>query len=379
MIPLFRPWVGKEEAEAVAEVINSGWLGMGPKTQEFEEKFAKYVGADYAVALNSGTAALDLAVKGLGIKSGEILVPSLTFAATANAALYNNAKPVFVDVDEDTNCMSIEDAKRKLTTDTKAMIPVHYGGHPCEMDELVRFVRSKKIALIEDAAHASGADYKGRKIGSIGDITCFSFHPVKNIATGDGGMITTNDEKLCGKVKKLRWFSINKSTFERVKGKNYSWYYEIDNLGYKYHMNDITAAIGLVQLKKVDKGNELRRKIVKRYMKGFSSLDWVKPPVEKPYVKSSWHMFAPKVKNRDGLIGHLTKADIATGVHYLPTHMHPFFANLIKSGEIKPANTPVTDRIWKELITLPVFPSLADEDLNKIINTIKEFNPSQSF
>ncbi len=378
MIPLFRPWVGKEEVEAVAEVINSGWLGMGPKTQEFEEKFAKYVGSDYAVALNSGTAALDLAVKGLGIKSGEILVPSLTFPAPSNAALYNNAKPVFVDVDEDTNCMSIEDAKRKLTKDTKAMIPVHYGGHPCELDELVEFARSKKIALIEDAAHASGAEYKGRKIGSIGDITCFSFHPVKNIATGDGGMITTNDEKVYGKVKKLRWFSINKSTFERAEGKSYSWYYEIDDLGYKYHMNDITAAIGLVQLKKVDKGNELRRKIVKRYMKEFSGLEWVKLPVEKSYVKSSWHMFAPKVKNRDGLIGHLSKADIAAGVHYLPTHMHPFFANLIKSGEIRPANTSVTDRIWKELITLPVFPSLADEDLNKIINTIKEFNPTQS-
>ena len=373
MIPLFKPWVGKEEIEAVAEVINSGWLGMGPKTQEFEEKFAKYVGSDYAVAVNSGTAALDLAVKALEIKSGEILVPSLTFAATANVALYNNAKPIFVDVGKDTNCMSIEDAKRKFTKDTKTMIPVHYGGHPCDMDEMLEFAKSKKIPIIEDAAHATGAEYKNKKIGSVSDATCFSFHPVKNLATGDGGMVTTNDEKIYQAVKKMRWFCINKSTFERAEGKKYSWYYEIDGLGYKYHMNDITAAIGLVQLKKLDESNELRRKITHKYAKEFADLDWIKLPTEKPYVKSSWHMFVPKVQRRDALIDHMTTAGVSAGVHYLPVHMHPFFNDLINKGEIRPADTPITDMIWKEIITLPVFPSLSDQDLDEIINVVKSF------
>jgi len=375
MIPLFRPWVGKEEIEAVTEVINSGWLGMGPKTQEFEEKFAKYVGADYAVALNSGTAALDLAVKALGIKSGDILVPSLTFAATANAALYNNAKPVFVDSTEDTNCMSVDDMREKFTEDTKTVIPVHYGGHPCDMDEIMEFARSKKIAVIEDAAHAAGAEYKGKKIGSIADITCFSFHPVKNLATGDGGMITTNDKKIYEVVKKMRWFCINKSTFERAKGR-YSWYYEIDGLGYKHHMNDVIAAICLVQLKKLDEANEIRRKIVQKYMKGFKDLDWMKLPAEKSYVKSSWHMFVPKVQNRDGLVEHLTNLDISCGVHYLPLYMHPFFSDLISKGKIKTANTPVVDRIWRNIITMPLFPGLSDDDLQKIIDVVKDFKPS---
>ncbi len=373
MIPLFKPWVGKEEIEAVAEVINSGWLGMGPKTQEFEEKFAKYVGSDYAVAVNSGTAALDLAVKALGIKSGEILVPSLTFAATANVALYNNAKPIFVDVDEDINCMSIEDAKRKVTKDTKTMIPVHYGGHPCDIDEMLEFAESKKIPIIEDAAHATGAEYKNKKIGSISDVTCFSFHPVKNLATGDGGMVTTNNEKIYQAVKRMRWFCINKSTFERAEGRKYSWYYEIDGLGYKYHMNDITAAMGLVQLKKLDEANELRRKITRKYIKEFVDLDWMELPTEKSYVKSSWHMFVPKVQHRDALIDHMTTAGVSAGVHYLPVHMHPFFNDLIKKGEIRSADTPITDMIWKEIITLPVFPGLSDQDLDKIIDVVKSF------
>ncbi|MBI2547527.1 MAG: DegT/DnrJ/EryC1/StrS family aminotransferase [Candidatus Aenigmarchaeota archaeon] len=375
MIPLFRPWVGKEEIDAVAKVINSGWLGMGPKTQEFEEKFAKYVGSDYAVAVNSGTAALDLAVKALGINSGEILVPSLTFASTAIVALYSNAKPVFVDVDTGTNCISLDDIKRKFNKNIKTVIPVHYGGHPCDMDEILAFAKSKGLPVIEDAAHASGSEYKGKKIGSIADITCFSFHPVKNLATGDGGMVTTNDEKIYNAVKKMRWFCINKSTFERAEVKSYSWYYEIDGLGYKYHMNDITAAIGLAQLKKLDKANELRKKISQRYMKEFAGLDWMKLPVEKSYVKSSWHMFVPKVKNRDGLVEHMSKNGVSAGVHYLPLHLQPLFANMIKRGEMKPANVPITDRIWKEIITLPVYPGMTKEDLDKIVDVVKGFKP----
>lgn len=373
MIPLFRPWVGEDEIDAIRHVIESGWLGMGPKTEEFENELSKYVDAKYAVGLNSATAALDLSVKALGINSGEILVPSLTFVSTANVALYNNAKPVFVDVNEDTLCMDVEDLNEKINENTRAIIPVHYGGHPCDMDEIIKLAESKNIPVIEDAAHAAGSEYKNRKIGSISDITCFSFHPVKNIATGDGGMITTNNEYLFEKIRKLRWFCISKSTFKRTRAEGYTWHYEIDGLGYKLHMNDITAAIGLVQLWKLEKANEIRRKIVGRYIRELSGLEAVILPKEKSYVKSSCHMFVLKVENRDGLIEHLERNGISAGVHYLPIHLHPYYVGLIKSGSIPTPKVPVTENIWKGIVTLPLFPALSDNDVTHIINAVKEF------
>jgi len=368
IIPVFKPSVGKEEIKAVAEVIKSGWLGLGPKTQEFEKKFAEYVGSKYAIATNSCTAALDLSLKALGINSGEVLVPSLTFAATANVALYNNAKPVFVDVYEDTLTMDVDDLKRKITRKTKAIIPMHYGGHPCEMDEILEIARDKGIPVIEDAAHACGAEYKGKKIGSLSDVTCFSFHPVKNLSTGDGGIVTTNDKKLYERIKKLRWFCINKSTFERTSGEGYTWYYEIDGLGYKYHMNDVMAAIALVQLKKLDRNNRKRRKIATFYTKRLKKLSWLETPVEKSYVKSSWHLYVIKVEARDALISYLDKNGISTSVHYMPVHLHPFYRKL----GLK-ANVPVTEKVWKKLITLPIFPDLTRKDQERIIRTIEEF------
>lgn len=368
IIPVFKPSVGKEEIKAVAEVIKSGWLGLGPKTQEFEKKFAEYVGSKYAIATNSCTAALDLSLKALGINSGEVLVPSLTFAATANVALYNNAKPVFVDVYEDTLTMDVDDLKRKITRKTRAIIPMHYGGHPCEMDEILEIARDKGIPVIEDAAHACGAEYKGKKIGSLSDVTCFSFHPVKNLSTGDGGIVTTNDKKLYERIKKLRWFCINKSTFERTSGEGYTWYYEIDGLGYKYHMNDVMAAIALVQLKKLDRNNRKRRKIATFYTKRLKKLSWLETPVEKSYVKSSWHLYVIKVEARDALISYLDKNGISTSVHYMPVHLHPFYRKL----GLK-ANVPVTEKIWKKLITLPIFPDLTRKDQERIIRTIEEF------
>jgi len=364
-IPLFTPHVGEEEINAVTEVLRSKWWGLGPKTQEFENRFASYIGSKYAIALNSATAGLHLSLKVLNITSGEILVPAITFISTALAADYNNCTPVFVDVNEDTLTMDIEDLKRKITKKSKAIIPVHYGGHPCDMDEINQIAKEHNLFVIEDAAHASGAEYKGKKVGSLADMAVFSFHPVKNLATGDGGMITTNDEEVNKRLRKLRWCGINKDTFTR-EGKSYSWYYEIDELGYKFHMNDINAAIGLAQLAKLDNFNNRRREIFEKYNTELKNI--VQTPIEKEHIKSAIHNYAIKVpeEKRDALMDFLAQKGISTGVHYFPLHLHPIYKHI-------KADVPVSDRIWKKIVLLPMFPDLTKEQIEYIISSVKEF------
>lgn len=380
MIQVFRPSMGEEEVQAVREVLESGWIGLGPKTAEFERKFASYVGAKYAVGLNSATAALHLALIGFGIGKGDkVLVPPITFVSTIHVILYNGATPVFVDVYSDTLCIDVEDMKRKITEKTKAVIPVHYGGHPCEIDEILEIADQQGLIVVEDAAHACGSEYKGRKIGSIGDATCFSFHAVKNLATGDGGMITTDNKEVYELLKRLRWVGIDKSTWKRTEaiekamkserkeyGK-YGWYYEVNELGYKYHMNDIAAAIGLVQLEKLEKTNQRRREIVESYNQAFEDIEWIETPVERKYIKSAHHNYVIKTPYRDELNLYLRDKDIATGVHYMPIHLHPYY-----KGKYN-ANVPVAERIWKQLLTLPLYPDLRDVDVQRVIDVIKSF------
>jgi len=369
MIPIFRPSMGEEEIEAVAEVLKSGWIGLGPKTKEFEKKFAEYIGAKYAVALNSCTAALHLALNVLSINSGEVITTPITFVSTAHAILYNNATPVFADVQEDTLNIDPVDIERKITGRTKAIIPIHYGGYPADMDEILDIALEYDLYVIEDAAHACGAEYKGKKAGSLGDIGCFSFHAVKNLATGDGGMITTNDKEVYEKLLKLRWLGINKSTYQR-DSKGYSWYYDVESVGFKMHMNDITAAIGLVQLKKLDKMNGRRREIVKRYNEAFEDLDWIETPIERDYVKSSLHNYVIKVNkgDRNELIAYLADKGISAGVHYMPLYLHPIYKKLGIKGDC-----PVADRVWRKVLTLPLYPDMTEEDVDNVISAVKSF------
>ena len=369
MIPIFRPSMGEEEIEAVAEVLKSGWIGLGPKTKEFEERFAEYIGTEYAVALNSCTAALHLALNVLGINSGEVITTPITFVSTAHAIIYNNATPVFADVQEDTLNIDPVDIERKITEKTKAIIPVHYGGHVCDMDEILDIASEHDLYVIEDAAHACGAEYKGKKAGSLSDIGCFSFHAVKNLATGDGGMITTNDEGVYEKLLKLRWLGINKSTYQR-DAKGYSWYYDVESVGFKTHMNDITAAIGLVQLKKLDKMNAKRREIVKRYNEAFEDFDWIEMPVEKEYVKSSLHNYAIKVNkgDRNELIAHLAEKGVSAGVHYMPLYIHPIYKKLRVEG-----NCPIADSVWRKVVILPLYPDMTEKDVEIVVKGVKGF------
>lgn len=372
MIPVFRPSVSDAEVEAVADVLRSGWWGLGPKTREFEEKFAQYVGAKHAIALNSGTAALHLALRVPSIGRGdEVITTPMTFVSTNHAILYNNATPVFADIEEDTLNIDPTDIERKITPKTKAIIMVHYGGHPCDIDEIHELAKDRGggIKVIEDAAHACGAEYKGKKIGSLSDATCFSFHPVKNLATGDGGMITMDDDDAAARLQKLRWVGISRGTWDRTESKGYSWEYNVEELGFKYHMNDIIAAIGLAQLARLEQMNARRRELAMRYTEALSDIEWIETPVEKDYVRSACHNYVIKVadpSDRDPLMDHLKAKGISTGMHYIPNHLYAMY---------KPyaSHLSVAEKVWKRLITLPLYPDLNPEEQGKVIAAIKSY------
>lgn len=366
MIPLFKPSMGNEEIKAVTDVIKSSWVGLGPKTQEFEESFAKFIGTKYAIGFNSCTAALHLAVKVLGIEPGsEIITTPMTFVSTAFAANYNSLKPVFADIERDTLNINPEDIERKITKKTKAIIPVHFGGHACRMSEIMEIAKRHNLHVIEDAAHAAGSELNGRKLGTFGEMSCFSFHAVKNMTIGDGGILTTNRREHYERLKRLVWCGIDKSTFARQNKNRYDWDYDVKEIGYKFHLNDILSSIGIVQLKKLERMNERRRQIRDMYNKAFKNLDFIECPVNKSGIKSSCHNYVAKIKkgNRNELINYLKERGITGGVHYKPVYLFPVY------GHIK-ADCPVAEEVWTKLITLPVFPDMTDNQANFVIKNV---------
>jgi perosamine synthetase len=367
MIPVFKPSFGEEELEALREPFRTGWIGLGPKTKEFEERFAEYVGTRFAVALNSGTAALHLALKVIEIESMEVITTPMTFVSTNHAILYNQGIPVFVDIEPDTLNIDPIEIRKNITSKTKAIVVVHYGGHSCDMDPILEMAKEKNILVIEDAAHGCGGEYKGQKLGSLGDLACFSFHAVKNMSTGEGGMITTDDPEIYGRLLKLRWMGISKDTWSREeRDKKYSWYYNVEEIGCKYHMNDIPAAIGIVQLEKLYKMNQRRKEITEKYNQGLKGLKWLETPIIKQYAKPSHHNYVIKAEKRDQLNIYLQEKGISTGVHYIPNNHYEMYHQY--RGE-----TPIAGSVWKKLLTLPLFPDLKDEEVEYIINEIKEF------
>lgn len=366
MLNVFRPDVGDAEIAAVAEVLRSGWLGLGPKTAEFEMRFASYIGVPHAVALNSCTAALDLALKLLGITHGAaVIVPTITFVSTGHAVAYNLADPIFVDVDERTRNIDLKDVERKITVRTKAIIAVHYGGRPVDLDGLKQIAGD--IPIIEDAAHACGAFYKDRHVGAHGNLTCFSFQAVKNLAMGDGGALTTSDKSMSDRIRRLRWLGIDKGTWDRTAlDRSYWWEYFVDEIGLKCHLNDISAAIGLVQLEKLDRMNMRRVKIKNLYHRGLTGLDQVELPVDDDdNYRSSWHLYSICCDDRDKLSEFLQSRGISTGVHYKPIHLYRCYGNR--------ASLPTAERIFPRLLTLPMYPGLTDEDVAHVIESIREF------
>jgi perosamine synthetase len=370
MIPVFRPSCGEEEVRLVTEVLRSGWWGLGPKTKQFEDEFAKFVHAAHAVALNSATAALHLGLRAFGIEGKEVITTSMTFVSTNHAIIYNNAVPVFADIEPDTLNIDPVEIERRITPRTGAIIVVHYGGHPCDLDRIRAIAAKRRLPVLEDAAHACGAWYGDKPIGTISELTSFSFHAVKNLATGDGGMLTTNDPALDTALRKSRWLGINKDTWTRADdGGNYAWAYNVEEFGFKAHMNDITAAIGLAQLARLDRTNGRRREVAKTYTAALKSLDWLELPVEKPGVRSAWHNYVVKVEQRDRFMKHLNGLGISTGMHYIPNHLYDIY---------KPYTTslPVTERVWSKLVTLPLFPDLTDAEVARVIEAVSSYKPA---
>ena len=366
MIQLFKPYMDDKEVQAVAEVIQSGWIGLGPHTAEFEKQFAQYIDVPWIVGTNSATAALDLAAKLLHFNHGdEVIVPTMTFVSTAHAVAYNLATPIFADVNPIDLNLDFEDVARKITPRTRAIIAVHYGGRPVDIDGLRKIAGN--IPIIEDAAHACGAEYKGRKCGSLGDLACFSFHAVKNLAMGDGGALAAHDQAMAERAKRLRWLGIDKGTWDRTAAdRSYWWEYYVDEIGLKCHMNDIAAAIGLVQLAKLPTSNARREQIARRYTEGLRDLPWLQtPPEDTAESKSSWHIYCIQCDYRDDLSVFLQTNGIATGVHYKPIHLYACYGNRPR--------LPIAEFLFNRILSLPMHPGLTDDEVSYIIDTIRSF------
>jgi len=366
-IPVFKPSLGQEELEAVKRVLESGWWGLGPTTKEFEEKFARYIGVETAVGLNSGTAALQLALKLAAVEGKEVITTSITFISTNHAILYNGGIPVFADVEPDTLNVNVQDIEQRITDNTRAILVVHFGGHPCDMDPVMRLAEKHGLKVIEDCAHACGAAYKGRKAGSIGDYGCYSFHAVKNLACGEGGMVTAHSEAEAKRLKGLRWLGIDQGTWDRSDAdKRYSWNYTVKELGFKAHLNDIPAAIGICQLEKLDRLNGRRREVAGMYTEALSKLDWIETPVEKDYAESSFHNYVIKLDNRDNFVDYMTQKGISIGVHYYPNHLYEMYKPYYR-------HLPIAETVWKRIATLPLYPDLTEAEVTLIIDSIRSF------
>lgn len=372
-IRLFKPSVGREELESLRQTFDAAWLGLGPKVAEFEQAWTRYIGSADSVGVNSCTAALHLALSAFRFPKGKkVLVPVMTFAATAMAALYNDLIPVFVDCDEETLGISMEDLERKVDPDCVAVMPVHYAGHPVQMDQLTAWAKAKGLKVIEDCAHTAGGKYQGKSLGTWGDIGCFSFEEKKCMTTGDGGMLTANDPELLKPLRHSRWIGINKDTWERYelnelgeKQANH-WYYEISDIGYKYNMNDLMATIGLVQLAKLDRMNRRREEIISRYLKGIAGNELVRSAIPYELKDSSYWAFIVRVQDRDRFILHMQSRGVSTGVHYMPLTKHPLFVPYDQE-------TPTADRIWRELVTLPLFADLTNDEADQVIAAIQDY------
>lgn len=370
-LPYGHQWIDEEDIAAVAEALRADWITQGPKIEEFEKRVAEYCGAKYAVAVSSGTAALHAACAVAGISDGsEVITTPITFAATANAITYCSGKPVFADIREDTLNIDPEEIRKKLSSRTKAILPVDFTGHPADLDEIIAIARERNLTVIEDAAHALGAEYRGHKIGSLADMTVLSFHPVKHITTGEGGMVLTDDKEFYEKLKIFRHHGIVKDNL--AKG---SWHYEIYNAGHNLRLTDFQCALGISQLNKLDRFIQRRREIADAYNKAFAEIEEIITPIEKDDVKAAYHIYVIQLKaeklkaGRKEIFEALRAENIGVNVHYVPLHLHPFYQ---REFGYKKGDYPRAESYYERTITLPIFPRMTDKDINDVIKAVKK-------
>lgn len=369
IIPYGRHCIEQDDIEAVGNALTRDYIATGPGIAEFEEAFAKYIGVKYAVALSSGTAALHACCFAIDIKQGdEVITTPNTFVASANCVLYCGGTPVFADIDPRTYNISPEEIEKHITNKTRAIIPVHFAGQPCDMDKINAIAKKHNLYVIEDAAHASGAEYNGRKIGAISDMTIFSFHPVKHITTCEGGMVTTNNVELYKKLKSFRAYCITKDPELWEDKEDGPWHYEMQGLGFNYRISDVMCALGISQLKKLDKFVQRRREIAKRYNEEMKDFGHIILPYQTPGCNSSWHLYTILVKDgkRKEAYKKLKEAGIGVDVHYPPVYKHPYYQ---KNG-YKDVKCQNAEKIYEGILSIPIFYKLTEAEQTYVIEQI---------
>ncbi len=369
-IPLARPDISDDEINLVVETLKSGWLTTGPKVTEFENALSNYITDDnqvYSIGLNSCTSALFLALVALGIKEGdEVIVPTWTFAATAQVVDWIGAKVVLCDIEEDSLNIDVNEAEKLITNKTKAIIPVHIAGYPCDMEALSELARKYDLKIIEDAAHAIGTKYKDTKIGNFSDITCFSFYATKNLAMGEGGAAVSKDESLIEKIRKLSYFGINKEAFKRYE-KSGRWFYDIEELGYKSNLDSLHAALGIIQLKKLDKMNKRRREIAEYYKSNLSDkLEFNKDSEEHYHTYHLFPIRLPENINRDDFIEELKENNIGASVHFIPLHLHTFYKNRSSN------NFKVANKVFDKILSIPMCSAMNDDEVKSVVEIVNK-------
>jgi dTDP-4-amino-4,6-dideoxygalactose transaminase len=374
-LPFSLPLMGQEEKEEVLKVLESGWITTGPRTFEFEKKIAAYVNASHVVAVSSCTAALHVSLAALGIGPGdEVVTSTLTFCSTANIIVHLGARPVLVDVRGDTLGMDPAELEKRITARTKAIVPVHYAGHPCRMDDILAIANSRSIPVVEDAAHALGATYKGKKIGSVGELACFSFYAIKNITTGEGGAVALNDEKLAEKIRLYSLHGMSKDAWKRYSSKG-AWYYEVMYPGFKYNLTDLQAALGLCQMDRLEGFLARREHLASLYDAAFAGAKELSTLTVEKDVKHARHLY-PILLNLETLsidrgqfIEELRAENIGTTVNFIPVHMHPYYR---ESLGYEAADFPVAENAYERLISLPLYPRMTDQDAQDVVEAVKK-------
>lgn len=369
-----RQTIDEDDINSVLKILKSDYLTTGPNVSEFERKVAQYVGVKYAVAVSNGTAALHTACYAVGITEGdEVLVPAITFAASSNCVLYCGGKPIFIDLDPKTYNIDVNKIEEKITSKTKAIIPVDFTGQSVDMDKILEIAKKYNLVVIEDAAHALGSEYKGKKVGTMADITEFSFHPVKPVTTGEGGVIVTNSKEYYDKMMLFRSHGITKDSKLMTK-QHGPWYYEQVELGYNYRITDLQCALGISQMRKLDNFIKRRREIVKIYNDAFKDLEEIEIPFEAEFSNSGWHIYVIALNldklsvGRKEIFEALQRENIGINVHYLPVYMHPYYQKLgYKKGEC-----PVAEDLYNKIITIPLFPAMSNDDIKSVIDGVKK-------
>lgn len=374
LIPYGRQWVEEDDIAAVVAVLRSDWITQGPRVEEFETEVAEICGARYGVAFSSGTAALHASVCAAGIGPGdEVITSPIGFVASANCAIYQGAIPRFADIEPDGCNMGVGDLAARITPRTKAIIPVDYSGHPADLDEINALAQRRKCVVIQDAAHSLGAEYRGRRVGSQSDLTILSFHPVKAITTGEGGMVLTNRSDLHERLMRFRTHGIVRHS-ERFDETG-PWFYEVVDLGYNYRLSDIHCALGLSQVKKLDRFLVRRREIAVRYHEAFGGLKYLRPLGEKLHVRSSYHLYVVRIdfeelgKNRSQVMRELVARGVGSQVHYIPIHLHPYYR---EQFGYKQGDFPHAERFYSQALSLPLYPKMTDAEVQRVIEAVRD-------